>query len=150
MPKALVLIWGFIFAISTSAYGQESFTVSVEISFQEEKGQLYVSLRTQEEHELFIKPATPAGSLIIKPNQQQLQAKKVTFKFVDVPGGTYCIYCLHDLNKNGKMDRVPKTGLPTEPYGYSGPLFFGKAMWEDVSFKVEKNISGIKIKLQAF
>ena len=51
MPKALVLICGFVFAISTLAYGQETFTVSGEISFQEEKGEFLVWLKTQEEFE---------------------------------------------------------------------------------------------------
>ena len=48
------------------------------------------------------------------------------------------------------MDRVPETGLPAEPYGYSGKLTFGRAMWEGVGFKVDKNINGIEIKLEAF
>ena len=145
MPKVLVLIWGFIFAISTSAYGQENFTVSGEISFQEEKGQLFILLRTQEEHELWSKPAIPARILIIKPNQQQLQAKKVTFKFVAVPKGSYCIFCFQDLNENGKQDRSPQTGEPTEPQRYSGPVIW-HAQWDEIKFEVDKDVSGIEIK----
>ena len=104
MPKVLMLIWGFIFAISTSAYGQEKFTVSGEISFHEKRGEIHVWLKTQEELEQRAEPAPPARSLVIKPSPQQLKAKKVTFKFVDVPEGSYCIVCFHDLNKNGKLD----------------------------------------------
>ena len=146
MSKVFMIILSFVFAISTSAYGQELYTVAGEINFHEETGEFQVQLKTEHELENAVKTIPPSRNLLIKPNSNQLKAKKVTFKFVDVPAGTYCIYCLHDLNKNGKMDRVPETGLPAEPYGYSGPLVFGKAMWEDVSFKVDKNISGIKIK----
>ena len=146
MPKALVLIWGFVFAISASAYGQENFTVSGEISFQEEKGQLCVWLRTQEEHEEWSKPATPARILIIKPTPQQLQAKKVTFKFVAVPKGSYCIFCLQDLNGNGILDHSPETGIPIESYSYSGPVSLFRAGWDDIKFIVDKDVSGIEKK----
>jgi len=146
MPKALVLIWSFVFAISTSAYGQENFTVSGEISFQEEKGQLCVWLRTQEEHEQRSKPVTPGRILIIKPTPQQLQAKKVTFKFVAVPKGSYCIFCLQDLNGNGKFDHSSETGLPVESYSYSGPSLLFLAGWDDIKFNVDKDVSGIEIK----
>lgn len=146
MPKALVLIWGFIFAISTSAYGQENFTVSGEISFQEEKGQLCVWLKTQEEFENRIEPRVPSRGLTIKPNPQQLKAKKVTFKFVDVPKGIYGISCIQDFNQNRLVDHSPETGLPIEPYGYSGPAYFGPAQWEDIKFNVDQDVSGIEIK----
>ena len=63
MHIALVLIWGFIFAISTSAYGQENFTVSGEISFQEEKGQLCVWLRNQDEHDLYLDAIQPVPKI---------------------------------------------------------------------------------------
>ena len=146
MPKALVLIWGFIFAIFTSAYGQENFTVSGEISFHEEKGQILVWLKTQEEFEKRIEPRIPSRSLTVKPNPQQLKAKKVAFKFVDIPKGIYGIYCIQDFNKNGKLDHSAETVMPIEPYGYSGPAYFGPAQWEDIKFNVEKDVSGIEIK----
>jgi len=98
MSKVLMLIGGFIFAISISAYGQEKFTVSGEINFLEEKGEILVWLNTQEELEKK-EPAPPARSLTIKPSPQELKAKKVTFKFVDVPKGIYCIRCIQDFNQ---------------------------------------------------
>jgi len=146
MSKVLMLIGGFIFAISISAYGQEKFTVSGEINFLEEKGEILVWLNTQEELEKK-EPAPPARSLTIKPSPQELKAKKVTFKFVDVPKGIYCIHCIQDFNKNGKVDHSPETGFPIEPYGYSGPAFFGPAQWADIKFEVDKDISGIDISL---
>jgi uncharacterized protein (DUF2141 family) len=146
MLKVLILILSFIFAFSISAYGQENYTVSGEISFQEEKGQLCVWLNTQEEYEQRSKPVTPARILIIKPNPQQLQDKKVTFKFVAVPKGSYCIRCLQDLNGNGILDHSPETGIPIESYRYSGQVSLFLAGWDDIKFQVDKDISGIEIK----
>ena len=148
MPKVLMLIWGFIFAISSSAYGQEKFTVSGEIEFSEKRGEIHVWLKTMEEFEKRGKPTLPARSLMIKPSPQQLKAKKVTFKFVDVPKGIYGIVCIQDLNKNGKLDYedgARGTKPPIEPYGYSGPAFFGPAKWDDIKFEVDKDVSGIEI-----
>jgi len=132
-------------SISTPAFGQDKYSVSGEISFQEEKGQLCVWLRTQEEHELFSKPATPARILIIKPTPQQLQTKKASFKFVAVPKGSYSIFCLQDLNGNGKQDRSPQTGRPTETHRYSVPVIW-HAQWDEIKFEVDKDVSGIEIK----
>ena len=146
MPKVLMTILGFVFAISTSAHGQELFTVSGEINFHEEMGEFQVQLKTEYELENAVTTIPTSRNLLIKPNANQLKAKKFSFKFVDVPAGTYSIYCLHDLNKNGKMDRVPETGFPTEPFTYSGMLLYGTGMWEDLSFKVDKNVGGIEIK----
>jgi uncharacterized protein (DUF2141 family) len=149
MSKVIMLVWGFIFAISTTTYGQEKFTVSGEIHFHEKKGQIYVWLKTKEELAKLAEPAPPARSLIIKPSPEQLKAKKVSFKFVDVPKGVFCIVCIQDLNMNGKLDypdgAAPGTQPPIEPYGYSGPAYFGPAQWNDIKFEVNKDISNIVI-----
>jgi uncharacterized protein (DUF2141 family) len=133
-------------SISTSAFGQDKYSVSGEIYFLEEQGEFQVRLMTLNEYENNVRQVPPTRNLLIKPNSQQLKAKKISFKFVDIPSGTYCIFCFHDLNKNGKMDRVPETGFPTEPFTFSGMLLYGAGMWEDLSFKVDKNVSGIEIK----
>lgn len=145
MSKILMLIWGFIFAVSTFAYGQQKFTVSGEINFHGEKGEFLVWLKTQEEHENREKPTPTERSLSIKPSSQQLKTNKFTFKFIDVPKGSYCIHSHQDLNLNGKWDHSPETFAPVEPYGYSGPTYFGSAQWDDIKFEVDKDISGIEI-----
>ena len=151
MVKRAMLFVGIFLMVSSSVYGQEKFTVSGEISFNEERGEIHVWLKTQEELGKRGEPAPPERSLMTKPNPQQLKAKKVSFKFVDIPKGIYCIVCIQDLNKNGKLDypdgAAPGTQPPIEPYGYSGEAFFGPAQWNDIKFKVDKNISGIEIKL---
>ena len=149
MPRLLMFIWGFFFAISSFAYAQENFTVSGKIIFHEEKGEIHIWLKTQEEYEKRANPASPARSLVIKPSPQQLKAKEVTFEFVDVPKGIYCVVCIQDLNKNGEMDySMAPFGrkIPLEPYGYSGPAYVGPAQWDDIKFEVDKDISGVEIK----
>ncbi len=163
MVKKAMFFLGILLMVSSYAYGQEKFTVSGEIYFYEEGGEFHVWLKTQEERKRG-EPVPPARSLLIKPNPQQLKAKNVPFKFVDVPKGIYCIYCIQDLNKNGKLDFVDKrygSGPPIEPYGYSRAgkaLFgqaqlddikfkFGPAQWDDIKFKVDENISGIAIEM---
>jgi len=150
MFKKAMLFLAALLVLSASAYGQEKFTVSGEISFDEKRGEIHVWLKTQEELDKQGEPAPPARSLMIKPSPQQLKAKKVIFKFVDVPKGIYCIFCIQDLNKNGKLDYHGARGTtpPIEPYGYSGPAFFGPAQWDDIKFKVDKDIKDIEIGLQ--
>ena len=148
MLKVLMLIWGFIFAVSSFAYAQEKFTVSGEAKFPKRKGEILVWLKTQQEFEKFEEPASPARRLLIKPSPQELKAKKVTFRFVNVPKGIYMISCIQDLNKNGKMDFSDYAfgrKVPAEPFGWSGPTLPG--LWDDVKFEVDKDISDIEIRI---
>ena len=140
----------FLCTVSTISYSQEKFAVSGEVKFEKKKGAFILMLLTQEE---FAKeePATPERKLLIKPDSQQLKAKKVSFKFVDVPKNTYAIYCIQDLNENGEMDYIAgSTGFrwPQEPSGYSGQAFLG-VNWSDVKFEVDKDISGIKVEMSS-
>ena len=150
MRRLLSLFFVGILLSSTLVIAEETFTVSGEVKFSKRKGEIYVWLKTQEEYEKRREPASPARSLMIKPSPQQLKAKKVTFKFVDVPKGIYGIVCIQDLNKNGKMDyfeSVTGTKVPLEPFCYSGPRFLGAAQWDDAKFEVDKDISGIEIEM---
>ena len=151
MSKISMLILSFIFAFSTSAYSQEKFTVLGEVKFLKKKGVIILSLKTQEEFQKR-EPAPLERKLIIKPDMQQLKAKKVPFKFIDVPKGIYAISCIQDLNENGDMDYMDSalgSKRPTEPYGFSGPMVFGGAQWGDVKFEVDKDTSGMEIELRS-
>jgi uncharacterized protein (DUF2141 family) len=148
MLKRLVISMVFFFAVSTISYSQEKFTVSGEVKFSKKEGVIILMLDTQEEFENRESPPLER-KLMIKPDAQQLKAKKVSFKFVDVPKGTYAIYCIQDLNENGEMDYIAgSTGhrWPQEPSGYSGQIFLGVS-WSDIKFEVDKDISGIKIEM---
>ena len=150
MRRLLSLLFVGVLLSSAIAFAQEVFTVSGEVIFPESKGEIYVWLKTQEELKKGEEPASPARSLMIKPSPQQLKAKRVNFRFVDVPKGIYCIVCMQDLNKNGKMDYTEGVwykNIPTEPYGSSGPRLWERGTWNDIKFEVDKDISGIEIRL---
>jgi len=148
MRRLLSFLFVSIVFCSALAFAGDTFTVSGEVKFPKNKGVIQCWLRTQEEFEKREKPASPARRLMIKPSPQQLEAKKVTFKFVDVPKGIYMIICIQDLNNNGEMDYSTAPfgrKIPLEPFGYSGPRLPG--LWDDVKFEVEKDISGIEIQI---
>jgi uncharacterized protein (DUF2141 family) len=147
MIKKLIISLVFLCAVSTISYSQEKFAVSGEVEFPKRKGVIILMLLTQEEFPK--KEPAPERKLMIKPDAQQLKTKRVPFKFVDVSKGIYAIRCIQDLNENGEMDYFdPGVGFmePQEPYGYSGPKFLG-VLWSDVKFEVDKDISGIKIRV---
>jgi len=140
----------FFCAASTVSYSQEKFTVSGEVKFPEKKGVIILMLNTQQEFEDRESPP-PERKLMIKPDAQQLKAKKVPFKFVDLPKGSYAIRCIQDLNENGELDYFDSgVGVrhPTEPYGFSGSFMPMSVIWSDVKFEVDKDISGIEIELR--
>ena len=149
MLKKLMISMVFLFTVCTLSYSQEKFAVSGEVKFPKREGVIILTLETQEEFEKG-EPAPPERKLMIKPDAQQLEAKKVPFKFIDVPKGTYAISCIQDLNENGEMDHRQGvfSKIPTEPYGFSGPtVVSGGAIWSDVKFELDKDISGMQIEL---
>jgi len=148
MLKKLMIGMVFFCAASTISYSQERFSVSGEVKFPKNKGVIILMLNTQEEFE-DREPPPPERKLIIKPDAQQLNAKKVSFKFIDVPKSSYAIRCFQDLNKNGEMDYMETYSIkhPTEPYGFSGQNIPMGIVWSDAKFEVDKDISGIEIEL---
>ena len=149
MSKILMFILVLIFAFSTFAYAQEKYTVSGEIKFPKRQGVICTQLLTQEEYENR-KTAPPERNLTIKPNPQELEAKRVNFNFTDVPKGDYIIYCHQDLNENGMLDSVEGVWFknPTEPQGFTGRQFWGSDLWDDIKLEVDKDISGIDIEMR--
>jgi heme/copper-type cytochrome/quinol oxidase subunit 2 len=143
------IVWAL--QIYSQIVSQDKYTVSGEVKLQESTGEIYVWLKTRDELEKWGEPAPPARSLMIKPSPQELKAKKVIFKFIEVPRRFYGIFCFQDLNKNGKMDYIDGSlgeRRSAEPYGCSGPNFLGPCQWSNIKFKVDKDIIGIEIELQ--
>lgn len=149
MLKKLTTTLVFLFTVSTFAYAQEKFNVSGEVTFPKKKGEIYIKLLTQQEFEKDMS-TPPERSLILKPSPQQLKAKRVAFKFVDVPMGRYCIYSFQDLDKSGERDSeaILQFGWPKEPLGTFKPssLITGRE-WSTLEFTVDKDISDIEIEL---
>jgi uncharacterized protein (DUF2141 family) len=143
--SAMVFIYMLV-PIFASVFGQETYSVAGVIHLLESEGQLFVQLKTFKEFDDDTNVTDPKRNLTIVPTQQRFQDKKVPFKFTGIPKGEYCIRCLHDVNSNNEMDRVPNVGIPAEPITYSMEPMAWKPMWEGTKFKVDGDVSGLEIK----
>ena len=147
MVKKAMLFLGILLIASTFAYAEDKFTISGELSFPKRKGEIHIKLMTQEEYEKG-KQVPEDRRMIIKMSAQQLKSKKASFEFVNVQAGDYVTRCFQDLNKNGKLDFVEggPHQRPDEPWGLYRPSW--PPDWGRSKFKVDKNITGIKIELR--
>ena len=62
----------------------------------------------------------------------------VTTTFKELPKGTYAVAIIHDVNKNGELDKN-FFGVPTEGYGFSNNLRFmlRGATFEESQFELD-------------
>lgn len=144
--KILKLIFCIIimsFANSMFAQSYE-FTIEGEIHFQN-TGNICVYLVTED---IFKEPFTGVQDSVIKIGQDEIDKKKVTFKFIGIQPGIYGIRCFQDVNGNGKLDK----GMfgPKEPWGMSWqgekPAKWPK--FEHIAFEVKSDITDVKIDLK--
>jgi uncharacterized protein (DUF2141 family) len=123
---------------------ERGFTVKGEISFPK-KGAIMISLLTKEEFE------NNKGSRfqsIIEVGPEDLKKEKTSFSFTNVPEGMYGIRCFQDLNGNKILDKGDFG--PVEPWGMYRPSkpAFRAPTFEEIAFKVDKDITDIEIELQ--
>ncbi len=144
--KIIITVFVLFFGISIlPALAQERrFTVKGEISFSK-KGTIMVSLLTKEEFE---SNKDPQFKSIIELGPEDLEKGKISFSFTNVPEGTYGIRCFQDLNGNRILDRGAFG--PVEPWGTYRPIrpAFRGPTFEEIAFKVDKDITDIEIELQ--
>ena len=70
--------------------------------------------------------------------ETEINDKRATWVFENIPYGDYSIRLFHDENGNKKLDTGP-FGIPKEPYGYSKNARgrFSAPAWEDAKFKLD-------------
>jgi uncharacterized protein (DUF2141 family) len=75
-------------------------------------------------------------SLAAQKRWCEIASKAATCSFDPIPAGTYAVACIHDENKNGKLD-TGALGIPTEgtvasnhAKGFMGPPSFDKAKFQ--------------------
>jgi uncharacterized protein (DUF2141 family) len=125
-------------------HAQETFTVSGDVTFSND-ADIYLLLKTKEEEKQ--DSISSSRTVILKLTVEQKTAKQASFTFVGVPEGFYAIHCFQDMNKNGKLDRCPR-GFLLEPFAtYKPSLLLGELDWRRNKFKVDKDLSGIRIEL---
>jgi len=141
--KKIMLFFVIFLAVSSFAYAEEKFTVSGVVAFTKE-GSIYISLLTKKEWQKLTILPPPPRTIIITLNQEQKEMRKVAFKFVRILRGAYGIRVFQDVNNNGKLDRC-RYGFPKEPCGFYRRA--GETDWANITFEVDKDIDGIKVRL---
>jgi uncharacterized protein (DUF2141 family) len=148
MLKRLVLFLGGILMVSAFAYAAEQYSLSGEVTFSGHED-IYLSIYTMEEFANFKKsfPLEPFFQKI-KPNDEQIKAGRFSFTFSGVTKGSYCIIAFQDVDNDGKL-RCTTWGGIEEPICFykAVPDKLSFANWNDVKFKLDKDITGIIMKL---
>jgi len=144
--KKIIIVFILLLGLSQiSGLAQERrFQVKGEINFTR-KGAIMISLLTKEE---FKSNKGSRFQSIIEVSPEDLKKGKTSFSFTNVPEGTYGISCYQDLNGNKILDKGDFG--PVEPWGMyraSRPAFRGPK-FEEIAFKVDKDITDIEIELK--
>jgi len=149
MSKKLILFLAIVFMISASAYAAEQYSLSGEVTFSGHED-IYLSIYTIETFPQYKKTLPPEPFVKkIKPNPEQIKAGRLSFTFSGIPKGTYCIIAFQDVDNNGKLT-CDTWGMIEEvicSYKESGMVDFSGTNWNDVKFELDKDISGIIMKL---
>jgi uncharacterized protein (DUF2141 family) len=148
MLRKLVPLFVGLALLFSVALAEENYTLSGEVTFRKD-GDIYICLLNMEGWRDFQNPRNELSQLkcqVIKMNADLKEAKKVSFKFDNVPKGTYCIVALQDINNNGKADF--EQYQISEPWGSYRSLEIGSVhgnTWDNFKFDLEKDITDIKI-----
>ena len=146
--KRIVIAFALAMAFSATslAFGQDKCTVSGEVVYSGDPN-IYVCLLNSTTFAAAIgrqKELPPPGFVqIVKANA----SGKASFAFKDVPKGEYVVRVFADENNNGKFD-TDTSGFPLEPLSYYKPLKHGYDNWQDSKFGVDKDVTGIVVKLR--
>ena len=146
--KAIRIIAAMTLLVSV-AYAGENYTISDEITFQYE-ADIYVCLYTKEAFTNMAKiNPSPPYLQIIKMDPELNKAGRTSFKFVNIPKGTYGIVAFQETIKNEKFDIKIWFGTSDEPFGcYRAlPLEVSIPHWDKIKFDLNKDITGIVIQM---
>ena len=145
MFKKALLFFATLLVVSSFAYAEEKFTISGEVTFQYDGN---ICLLTVEEFRDFNTPRhklSESPCKVIQMNTDLKKAGKVSFTFDNIPKGTYCVFTYWDVNMNGEVDRIGYDF--NEPWGSYKEDISRVPHWGIIKFDLEKNITGITIKM---
>jgi uncharacterized protein (DUF2141 family) len=133
MRPVLIVAWmALLSGLSASA---QQYTLDVAVSgMHSDKGKLYISLYNSEKGF----PRDPRSAFRV--THAQIINGISTFRFTNLPQGTYAISCFHDENGNGKLDNN-FFGIPTEGTGASNSAsgFLGPPKFRDAKFSLSRD-----------
>jgi uncharacterized protein (DUF2141 family) len=146
--KRIVVAFALAMALSTAslAFAQDKCTVSGEVVYSGDPN-IYVCLLNSTTFAAAVgrqKELPPPGFVqIVKTNA----SGKASFAFKDVSKGEYVVRVFADENNNGKFD-TDTWGFPLEPVSAYKPSKDGHANWQNQKFEVDKDVTGIVVKLR--
>ena len=150
MFKKLMLFLGVFLMVSVSAYAEEKYSISGQVTFSGHEN-IYISIFTIEGFVNFKKSLpSPPFSQKIKQNPEQIKSGIFSFKFSGIPKGSYCIIGFQDSDNNGKLS-CDTWGSIEEPicfYKEPTDIGFGTPNWHNVKFELVRDITGIIMKLE--
>jgi uncharacterized protein (DUF2141 family) len=129
------LIIGWMALVCGFSGSAQQYTLDIAVSgMHNDKGTLYLSLYNSEKG--YPKDPKAAFRLTYGPIVNGIS----TFRFTNLPQGTYAIACFHDENGNGKLD-ANFFGIPTEGTGTSNNAagFLGPPKFRDAKFALNRN-----------
>ena len=146
--KRIVFVLALTMASSAASFAlaQDNYTISGEIVYSGDS-HIYVCLhnstswRAVATRQKELPP--PEFVQIVKANS----SGKASFAFNDVPKGDYVVLAFADENSNAKLD-TDSQGYAIEPRDYYKPRpQEAYASWNEQKFTVDKDITGIALKL---
>ena len=142
----LVFCLGLAFS---GAYAGGNYTISGNVTFQN-NGDIYICLFTKNGWQNFQTPGYELSSSNCKNekmNSELKKAGKLSFKFGNVPMGTYSIIAYQDANQNGTVDFKGYTMI--EPWGTyrEYPPEVPHPTWSTIKFELDKDITGVTIQM---
>ena len=143
------IVFAFALAMVSSAaslaFAQDKCTVSGEVVYSGDSN-IYVCLLNSATFAAALgrqRELPPPGFVqIVKANA----SGKASFAFKAVPKGEYVVRVFADENNNGKFD-CDTWGFPLEPVNAYKTSKDGHANWNDQKFEVDKDVTGIVVKL---
>jgi hypothetical protein len=130
-----------LFFLSPQADSDETYAVSGEVIFPDAEI-ILISLYSSERFKNYKnRPLPPPPfSQVLELSPEQRKAGRASFAFTQIPSGTYGVLAFRDKNVRRILDQ---DGFKKPLSGYRVNAF--SANWEDIKFKVNRNITGIKI-----
>ena len=146
--KRIVFVFALTMCLSAAslAFAQDKCTVSGEVMCSGDSN-IYVLLLNSTTFAAAVgrqKELPPPGFVqIVKANA----AGKASFAFKDIPKGEYVVRVFADENNNGKFD-TDAMGFPIEPIGMYRRPEGGHHNWSEQKFEVDKDVTGIVVKVR--
>jgi uncharacterized protein (DUF2141 family) len=146
--KRILFAFALAMALSSAslAFPQDKCTVAGDVVYSGASN-IYVCLLNSTTFAAALgreKELPPPGFVqIVKANP----SGKASFAFKDVPKGEYVVRVFADENNNGKFD-ADTWGNPLEPVRSYKLAKEGIANWNEQKFEVDKDVTGIVVKLR--